>query len=370
MGYKYAGPFRYQLVLGDAFLESCPAAGGRFWCLDGETDPDAYLLDPSPRYFLSDYLGNTRAIVNDDGALSMQADYQPYGRIIYRLSPYEENNSYLWTGKEQQTPFFETSWYDSGARFLTTNGFFFSPDPLAEEYPGVSPYAYCKGDPVNLIDYNGKSTWVTANSDGTYEVCGGDVDDGDLSVYVVHKDNGVYIKDYSIGVTPTITSFYESESKEWQIGSVINLNDVSGMVFLSDTINNPPSLQDYITNAQNGHKYDFKATNGQDSIKEELDYYRGMPIGNGVIASARDIGNIGAGFMSGVYGIPYILARMAFDAYETYTATIDYYEHHPYSSSDSSFIRFKTEGASTKNAERIGWQMGSYYRKNQLLRRL
>ena len=29
-------------------------------------------------------------------------------------------------------------------------------DPLAEKYYGISPYAYCGGDPVNRIDLTGK----------------------------------------------------------------------------------------------------------------------------------------------------------------------------------------------------------------------
>lgn len=31
-----------------------------------------------------------------------------------------------------------------------------SPDPLADKYPSLSPYAYCAGDPVNFIDPDGK----------------------------------------------------------------------------------------------------------------------------------------------------------------------------------------------------------------------
>ena len=34
-------------------------------------------------------------------------------------------------------------------------------DPLVEKYYGISPYAYCGGDPVNLGDYDGMG-WITA----------------------------------------------------------------------------------------------------------------------------------------------------------------------------------------------------------------
>ena len=31
-----------------------------------------------------------------------------------------------------------------------------TPDPLSEKYYGISPYAYCNGDPVNLVDKDGR----------------------------------------------------------------------------------------------------------------------------------------------------------------------------------------------------------------------
>ena len=41
-----------------------------------------------------------------------------------------------------------------------------APDPLAGDYPGISPYVYCAGDPVNLVDREGKfpeTLWDIAN---------------------------------------------------------------------------------------------------------------------------------------------------------------------------------------------------------------
>ena len=45
-------------------------------------------------------------------------------------------------------------------------------DPLAEKYPGITPYAYCAGDPVNMVDPDG-------NASGDYYLNGFHVyDDG------------------------------------------------------------------------------------------------------------------------------------------------------------------------------------------------
>lgn len=59
--------------------------------------------------------------------------------------------------------------------------------------------------------------------------------------------------------------------------------------------------------------------------------------GQTVFSSARDIGNIAAGFIAGVNGIGWITARAAFDLYQG-----------------------EVEGISFQNAQRYGWNMGYY----------
>ncbi|MCQ2335640.1 MAG: RHS repeat-associated core domain-containing protein [Paludibacteraceae bacterium] len=50
----------------------------------------------------------------------------------------------------------ETGLYYYGARYYDpTTALWLGVDPLAEKYPGVSPYVYCHGNPVVLIDEDG-----------------------------------------------------------------------------------------------------------------------------------------------------------------------------------------------------------------------
>ena len=56
------------------------------------------------------------------------------------------------------------------------------------------------------------------------------------------------------------------------------------------------------------------ATSGE--IKYGADVNRGMPLSilGGKIGTARDVGNIAAGYLSGVHGMPFSITRLAFDA--------------------------------------------------------
>ena len=50
---------------------------------------------------------------------------------------------------------FGVNLYDSQARFQSNTGAFLSIDPMAEKYYSISPYAYCAGNPINLVDPEG-----------------------------------------------------------------------------------------------------------------------------------------------------------------------------------------------------------------------
>lgn len=158
------------------------------------------------------------------------------------------------------------------------------------------------------------------------------------------------VKGPSIGQTPTITTFFNSgvvmgDKGDWAINAIIDTNDTSGEEFFENLVNENPTLNEYMLNAQNGGKYDFKSTSSE--TNENKRNYRGMSFGttdNGtpVYASARDIGNIGAGYMAGVNGIPWKIARKSFDMYQTIVSGQDV-----------------KESISSQNAQRYGHMLGS-----------
>ncbi|MCQ2211997.1 MAG: RHS repeat-associated core domain-containing protein, partial [Paludibacteraceae bacterium] len=73
---------------------------------------------------------------------------------------------YLFNAKELDS---ETGLYYYGARYLDpTSAVWLSVDPLFEKYVGMSPYGYCAGNPVRLIDPNGTLN-TTPDGDVVFE---------------------------------------------------------------------------------------------------------------------------------------------------------------------------------------------------------
>jgi RHS repeat-associated protein len=288
--------------------------------------------------------------------------------IVDEITQVFSPNRWYFSGKEEQT-FLDPSLgiLDFGARMYDPSiARWLSPDPLAGMYFPINPYVYCLGNPIIIIDPNGESTWVTRGANGKYIVTDkGNPFDNDTNIYLTYKDeNGIWQRGESIGHTVSPFSFYNFDAKDeggWAVGSVIDLADNSGIEFLQMFYDEPyPDLYDYITNARNGHKYDFKVTNGKNvsTYGAKYDVYRGMPINKGtngrnVYASARDVGNIAAGYVAGANGIGWLSSRAAFDGYQVYSNI-----SRKSSILDIRLTDFRRESKSSRIPEYYGWIRG------------
>ena len=114
-----------------------------------------------PMIHVTDHLGSVRAVVDGaSGAVVETNDYYPFGsRWDVAAGLMDDTNRFRYNSKEEQLRF-GTPYIDYGARqYDPVLGRWFAQDPLSEKYYGISPYAFCAGNPVKYIDPDGKR-WV------------------------------------------------------------------------------------------------------------------------------------------------------------------------------------------------------------------
>ena len=308
-------------------------------------------------FYHSDHLGSTSYITDDHANITQYDAYLPYGELLVDEHSSSEDLPYKFNGKQFDE---ETGLYYYGARYMDPKiSMWLGVDPLMEKYPNVTGYCYTMDNPIKFIDPNGKETYVIKNKTGTYTVVGG-ILNNNRGIYIASKDkSGKYtIKGEMIGISTSTTTFYNTDANKgkggWAIGAQINPNDKSGINFLNKIVSSNVTLGDYMNNARTNHPYDFKVTNGGDKVisNTQTYIYRGVPIGKDgfgyiLYSSGRDIGNMAAGIVAAKNGIPWSIARAAFDAYQTKNNM----DKHGYS-----LDNINVEGKSTRNAEYYGWR--------------
>ena len=142
-GFAYTGSLRWGVQDGILTPENIAITGGRAVYSDNNW---------AANYYIADHLGSVRAVTDTEGEVLDTFDYMPYGSEISSTS--STTTDYRFTGKERQS-MVNNSIYDSFARFQNTYSRFMSIDPKAESFYHISPYTYCAGDPVNLVDPDG-----------------------------------------------------------------------------------------------------------------------------------------------------------------------------------------------------------------------
>ena len=106
-------------------------------------------------YYIQDYMGNNRMVVNKNGTVEQIIHYYPYGGVIGDISTNENVQKYKFEGKELDRTFGLDN-YDIHARqYFAMMPSWDRIDRKAEDYYQISPYSYCGGDPVNKIDRDG-----------------------------------------------------------------------------------------------------------------------------------------------------------------------------------------------------------------------
>ncbi len=125
----------------------------------------------SKSFELANHLGNVLVTVSDkpvykvsSGTIYFQpevssiSDYYPFGAPITGRSYSSMEYRFGFNGKElDEEVAGEGNSYDYGARMYSARlGRFLSVDPLAADYPSLSPYVFVANNPINAIDLDGR----------------------------------------------------------------------------------------------------------------------------------------------------------------------------------------------------------------------
>lgn len=106
-------------------------------------------------YFHSDHLGTASCISDANGKPYQFFLNLPFGETMAQQNKGAFSNPYRFNGKELDE---ETGYYYYGARYYDPRvSNWLSVDPLADKYPGWSPYNYTMLNPVRLTDPDGSA---------------------------------------------------------------------------------------------------------------------------------------------------------------------------------------------------------------------
>jgi len=133
---------------------------GGFYIFDADTLNQG-VAESRPHFYFTDHLGNIRVVTDAEGYIEQTNSYYPYGDLMASSSSiatpsssYPANQPYRYNGNEFDRKN-GLDWMDYDARHFAGQGMWTSLDPLTEKYYDWSPYVYCIGNPINLLDTDG-----------------------------------------------------------------------------------------------------------------------------------------------------------------------------------------------------------------------
>ena len=258
---------------------------GGYCSFDGQGNVDGF------HYYIQDYQGNVRMVVNTGtDAVEQVLHYYPYGGLMGDISTSQGLQPYMYSGKELDRTY-GLDLYDFHARQQDpVIGRFTSPDPKAEDYYHVSPYAYCAGDPVNNVDPTGMT--IVADSLAQIAMINSLPENertllhfdnnGNLTVNQAEKPSEVLADILKLVESNTIYNLY------------VSATDMNGTPFRNDQSNyykgytQTPTDPNYPSQEGNVHVYmssllkgiELPLNFGHEVLSHALFYEMGLPFGH------------------------------------------------------------------------------------------
>ncbi len=255
-GYQYRGSLIYTQTAGQTgspaiTLDCAVTSAGRIVRENTADGSSTYKV----QHYLRDHLGSVRAVIDGDtGTVIEASDYYPFGKRIQVTAPVSEPvegsqhaaepavapvatatsvastsspNRWRFSGKEDQS-FLGASipLLDFGARMYNPAiARWTAADPLSEKYYGISPYVYCLGNPISVIDPDGMDIWTMDEKGNVVWVKESD----DHRLYYVNN-NGVWSDDYvSVSDRSILDDLTKTEAKVYGGAKVSSHTSKSGI---------------------------------------------------------------------------------------------------------------------------------------------
>ena len=183
-----------RITVTDLYIDGLILRGGKplMWQFEGGyVDLDDNGSPTGWNYYVTDHLGSTRKVVGSDNTVRETISYYPFGSEMTMQDPAQMSNNfqhpYRFTGKELDR-LNGLNMYDFGARWYDVAGvpMWTSVDPLAEKYYHVSPYVYCFGNPVMLVDPDGKETKIPMPGIYSGVIIAGHHNTKTIAFYITH----------------------------------------------------------------------------------------------------------------------------------------------------------------------------------------
>ena len=238
-GYQYRGSLIYTQTAGQTgspaiTLDCAVTSAGR---IASETSA-AGTVSYRPLIHLCDHLGSVRSVIDGDtGTVVEASDYYPFGKRITPppvAEPVEATsqsatspNRWLFSGKESQSFLYANiPLLDFGARMYNpTIARWTTSDPMSEKYYGISPYVYCLGNPISIIDPNGMDIWTMDEKGNVVWVKESD----DHRLYYMNND-GLLSDDYvSVSDRSILDDLTKTEAKVYGGAKVSSHTSKSGI---------------------------------------------------------------------------------------------------------------------------------------------
>lgn len=154
----------YDLVTAEAFYD---AAGSR---LQGTENTYELRQQTDATVYFPALVSVKQAIYDNNGSGSMSTTmhngtkpsvydmtydaYLPYGELLVDEHTSSEDMPYKFNGKELDQ---KTGLYYYGARYMNPiTSIWYGVDPMMEKYPNIGAYIYCHGNPIKLVDPDGR----------------------------------------------------------------------------------------------------------------------------------------------------------------------------------------------------------------------